>query len=969
MALQTAISEFDHDEDWKHDEELDLHADKILFQKLAFCFASDPGSVEVAMICTALEMVYRASRQRIAMSFAELRDSVLPIFVAMLDQPLRFRKLGQLQQAILEARKKNSSRVGGNVRDKSMQDSYTTSGHTYSKTKKFMDEDNQTYATYDDYPKKAKNLDEDDRTYATYDDYPKKAKNLDEDDRTYATYDDYPKKAKNLDEDDQTNATYDYYPKKAKNLDEDDQTYATYDDYPKKAKNLDEFDQTYYPKKSMAVGYGNDSYAKDDDYPKKHVAKGHGNDSYATYDDSPLKPKKKNIGDQSKSTSNSKEETIADDDNEAYATFESHQSKKIASAYSGSENQGDDSHGGVSYIQGKGNVKNDEGDPNGDDEADNEDSLVKSDNRKPSNDDCNIHTSEDDEVNTLVSDDTYGKPDSKPNKGDDRSEDKNQEFSKNQPSGDSTIYTMDGMHSTAKGSREEEFDDALGDSKESGSNFAESLSVEKSFFNRHATPPEKVRDLTPSVKTVSTHARSLREKKTQQEEGAENSVIQRLESELAIIRFEVPTNSVAIGRSLQVLRYFSRVFSAMVQLAHHPGMLDALIYQLERQPYGKHKQQFFEYENGEPRLEDELEELEAARIDAIATIVNLACAEENKTMIARHKGLLDAIITVAQNDDSEEAREHAAIVIMNLAYDDENKVCLSCMVCLCCIRGLTWKSYHLTTVITLQIMMVQHQGMLKTLVTLLQEKSPFTRRYASAALFTLACVVGNTERIASFCDGEILECLRRVLEHDPVDEARINSAEAMFNMARNNTAETVQIMADHPRLLATLAKSILTDYSADVRLYCARALEWMSADVHHPMECHRTLLSALTVSAQWTKANCIAEAIKTQAILPENRLPMAAHDGFLQALSNLALLERSNDADIRKSAIAALEMVSREPAARKYMVHNEQVMRSLTIASFAKRYGEDDLLGENEEEGTATTKMIKNALKNLADNL
>mmetsp|Transcript_11068 Transcript_11068/g.17058 ORF Transcript_11068/g.17058 Transcript_11068/m.17058 type:complete len:80 (-) Transcript_11068:761-1000(-) len=32
LALQTAISEFDHDEDHKHDEELDLHADKILFQ-------------------------------------------------------------------------------------------------------------------------------------------------------------------------------------------------------------------------------------------------------------------------------------------------------------------------------------------------------------------------------------------------------------------------------------------------------------------------------------------------------------------------------------------------------------------------------------------------------------------------------------------------------------------------------------------------------------------------------------------------------------------------------------------------------------------------------------------------------------------------------------------------------------------------------------------------------------------------
>jgi hypothetical protein len=266
--------------------------------------------------------------------------------------------------------------------------------------------------------------------------------------------------------------------------------------------------------------------------------------------------------------------------------------------------------------------------------------------------------------------------------------------------------------------------------------------------------------------------------------------------------------------------------------------------------------------------------------------------------------------------------------------------------------------------------MVQHKGMLDTLVKLLQDKSPFTRRYTSAALFTLACVVGNTERMASYCDGELLECLRRVLSDDPVDEARINSAEALFNMARNNTEETVQMMGDHPRLLATLAKAVLTDYSADVRVYCARALEWMSADVHHPMDCHRTLLSALTVSAQWTRTNCIAEAIKTQATLSENRLPMAAHDGLLQAISNLALLENMSDADVRKSAIAALEMISREPTARKYMVHNEQVMRSLTKASFDKQedFEDDQSLADNTK-GTITGKMIKNALKNLADNL
>ena len=137
---------------------------------------------------------------------------------------------------------------------------------------------------------------------------------------------------------------------------------------------------------------------------------------------------------------------------------------------------------------------------------------------------------------------------------------------------------------------------------------------------------------------------------------------------------EDPTHPVAVGRSLQVLRYFSRVLSAMVPMAHHPGLLDALVYQLERQAYGKHAAHFHEYDNGETRPDVDKEELASARIDAIATIVNLACAEENKAKMAAHQGLLDAVTVVAKNDPSEEAREHASIVIMNLAYEDENKV-------------------------------------------------------------------------------------------------------------------------------------------------------------------------------------------------------------------------------------------------------------------------------------------------------
>ena len=639
MALQTAIAEFDHDEDWKHDEELDLHADKILFQKLALCFLSDPGSEEVAMICTALEMVYRASRQRIALSFSELRESVLPIFVHLLNQPLRFRKLEQLEQAVtIEAAKKRSppsyienDRLSvvheKNIRRESMDDSAT----------KYNDLFKNQNATYEDDP-----------TNETYDNYPKKTKMLDDND-SYATYDDE-------------------FPKKSIPTDDDHNSYATYDDdYPKKSK-----DDVYK---------GNHSFATEDD---SYAGKGKSvndidDDSYATYDTALMKAtepytrtKSDHQGNDSRSKKDLDDESTQDDDpQDRFSARGEGESNRLLSRDQrtrATTGRHDGNTEGVmdsmrSYIDERGNDQD--------------------------KDDTTALPNDQYEVETVMSEGSYGNSLGKPKASNDqRKNDDNiseyteytqqNEHVKNKQRDDATIYTADGAQTIIESKHEGDLDTIGEGSRESDNQYSQSFTVENAFSHNQAfalpgVQPTRVTDA-QSVKTVSTHAQNLKEKKRQQEQ-RENAVIQQLEAELELIRFDAPTHPIAIGRSLQVLRYFSRVLSAMVQLAHHPGMLDALVYQLERQPYGKYKQHFYEHPNGEPRLEEEMDELQAARIDAIATIVNLACAEENKCKIANHRGLLDSVTSVAQNDDSEEAREHAAIVIMNLAYEDENKVC------------------------------------------------------------------------------------------------------------------------------------------------------------------------------------------------------------------------------------------------------------------------------------------------------
>ena len=126
-------------------------------------------------------------------------------------------------------------------------------------------------------------------------------------------------------------------------------------------------------------------------------------------------------------------------------------------------------------------------------------------------------------------------------------------------------------------------------------------------------------------------------------------------------------------------------------------------------------------------------------------------------------------------------------------------------------------------------------GLLNVLVQLMGgAKSPHTRRYASTTIFSLASAPTNTQRIGEFADGRILSALVQVLKNDDVEEVRINSAETLFNMARNQFLARNEddksgddenfhnILGNHPDILLTLGETVISDYSADVRAYCAR---------------------------------------------------------------------------------------------------------------------------------------------------
>jgi hypothetical protein len=84
-----------------------------------------------------------------------------------------------------------------------------------------------------------------------------------------------------------------------------------------------------------------------------------------------------------------------------------------------------------------------------------------------------------------------------------------------------------------------------------------------------------------------------------------------------IVLFLFSFCQVAVDRILSIIRYFSRVLTAMVPIAHHPGMLDALIFHLKRPKSSLSKEVLYQA-NGDMDTLREIQELAYRRLDAAA---------------------------------------------------------------------------------------------------------------------------------------------------------------------------------------------------------------------------------------------------------------------------------------------------------------------------------------------------------------
>jgi len=769
-AIMTAIEELNHDDQTRHDYELDANADKILFQKLAFALSIDKSSDEVGLICTALEFVYRGSRNRVATAFNEFGMSALPFIMMMIDGvPRRNKESIMHMQQQQQVNNVDASMPYGPLRE--VRSKAQKSDRSYSSHKSV--DGNRSMGTIDG----SKSINTDSMfSLDSFDNIvPSKGRKSSLNIRSAGT-ESITHGTHNTDETFKTEDMDDV-------RDIDDVTSNTNFSVEMKSINTDEVfsDSDFHTKNRSSRGGGGDDFSEITGFESSRPDNIRSNESVVS------------------GTTKSMATSICD-------------TKTIQSVATGT----------MSNFSGDFGLTPEE--------------FVNSEfqNEKVNNKDDTFDVSQTDVENLLsdlLSDFNNG------------------------------ISDDFGQETNPMGG---------------GGGTADFLEYEKSS-----------------------------------------------------------SNQLGVFKMLKVLRYFSRVLSAMVPLAHHPGLLDSLLYQLE-QLCSEGLLQLLqdlttitEFGNSD----NSKSIMTSARIDTIAVMVNLACAEENKIMMADHPGLLETLINVARNDPSDEAREHSAIVIMNLAYSTQNKE-----------------------------MMAEYDQLLSTLTMLMSDNSPYTRKYAASALFALASAVSKTALLTTYCGKEILEALRQVLLHDPSEEARVNAAEALVNMARTTSNATALKLSSHPYLLDAMAEAVTSDYSADVRAYCARGLEILASVIHHPVDCHKELIRALIKACQWTKTMSIAEALKIQASTPTNQLALVTYPGLLEALAFLATLSHSSDQYVRSCALASIERLSIHPQNRPIIARNKDIMEALTMESFRTRK-----YGVNENDQNSTGFLMREALKNLAN--
>lgn len=287
------------------------------------------------------------------------------------------------------------------------------------------------------------------------------------------------------------------------------------------------------------------------------------------------------------------------------------------------------------------------------------------------------------------------------------------------------------------------------------------------------------------------------------------------------------------------------------------------------------------------------------RVLRLRIMANLANEERNKFLLVEHKGLLDAVLRIANLDLSEKARQYAAATLMDLTVDALSR-----------------------------LYMAKNDKVLAVLVklSLFDDENPETREHGITALQNMAYSKENRMRMITFGSGMVLEALRKNIISNPFTKSRRRAAGTLTNLACVKTAE---ILGCHGQLLHTLAIVSKKDGKEEVRTRAALALTKIGYHITIDMKCNTALLDALAVAASVScNASSVLILLRAKAKSPENRQAYASHKGVLTTLCRLSSSESSNPKD-RENAVRAIMHLTNCDFNKKLLASQKHVLEAL----------------------------------------
>lgn len=270
-------------------------------------------------------------------------------------------------------------------------------------------------------------------------------------------------------------------------------------------------------------------------------------------------------------------------------------------------------------------------------------------------------------------------------------------------------------------------------------------------------------------------------------------------------------------KTTKILAHFARVGNATKSIAYYPNLLTTLLSLINVKPY-----ECIPWE---------------ARLSALWIIANLACNQENMTMLlVNTPNLISTLVAVANRKlqfipnnkatclertmEILRSRSIASRALLNLSYAPENKVYLSeqnelidllCDFISCRTLSSLVETNDAQTSTKGMHYFHHHYGKSKTI----QEIIITTRRYASGALRNIAASPRKIKiHLCHYNNGHILKVLTNAAFHNDNDD--IGVLERVFGTLHNlSNQDTAEMIVSHPTLVLAIKNALLSSSSSD----------------------------------------------------------------------------------------------------------------------------------------------------------